>query len=105
MSMQVIITAPVHPYLLETLSSKGFDCVYEPTISYEALSEKIANVTGIIVTTRLKIDAALLDKATQLQWIGRLGSGMELIDTVHAKRKDIRLSIGGAQLLKNQLLN
>ena len=90
MSMQVIITAPVHPYLLETLSSKGFDCVYEPTISYEALSEKIANVTGIIVTTRLKIDAALLDKATQLQWIGRLGSGMELIDTVHAAKKNIQ---------------
>ena len=90
MSMQVIITAPVHPYLLETLSSKGFDCVYEPTISYEALSEKIANVTGIIVTTRLKIDAALLDNAVQLKWIGRLGSGMELIDTDYAAKKNIQ---------------
>ena len=90
MSKQVIITAPVHPYLLETLSSKGFDCIYEPAISYEALSEKIANVNGIIVTTRLKIDAALLDKATKLKWIGRLGSGMELIDTVHAAKKNIQ---------------
>ena len=36
MSMQVIITAPVHPYLIDTLSRKGYDCVYEPAISYEA---------------------------------------------------------------------
>lgn len=90
MAMQVIITAPVHPYLLETFSSKGFDCVYEPAISYDTLSEKIANATGIIVTTRLKIDAALLDKAVQLKWIGRLGSGMELIDTAHAAKKNIQ---------------
>lgn len=90
MSKQVIITAPVHPYLLETLSSKGFDCVYEPTISYEALSEIIISAVGIIVTTRLKIDATILDKAANLKWIGRLGSGMELIDTVHAAKKNIQ---------------
>ena len=47
MPKQVIITAPVHPYLLETLSSNGFDCVYEPSISYDALSEKIAIVIGM----------------------------------------------------------
>ncbi len=88
--MQVIITAPVHPYLIDTLSRKGYDCVYEPAISYEALSEKIANATGIIVTTRLKIDAALLDNAVQLKWIGRLGSGMELIDTDYAAKKNIQ---------------
>ena len=88
--MQVIITAPVHPYLLDTLSSKGFDCIYEPAISYEVLSEKIASAVGIIVTTRLKIDAALLDKAVQLKWIGRLGSGMELIDIQYAAKKNIQ---------------
>lgn len=88
--MQVIITAPVHPYLIDTLSRNGYDCVYEPAISYEVLSEKIANATGIIVTTRLKIDAALLGKAVQLKWIGRLGSGMELIDTDYAAKKNIQ---------------
>ena len=88
--MQVSITAPVHPYLLDTLSSKGFDCIYEPAISYEVLSEKIASAVGIIVTTRLKIDAALLDKAVQLKWIGRLGSGMELIDIQYAAKKNIQ---------------
>jgi len=90
MSNQVIITAPVHSFLLETLQGKGFELLYEPEISYEALSAIIENAIGLIVTTRLKIDAVILEKANQLQWIGRIGSGMELIDTEFAAAKNIK---------------
>jgi D-3-phosphoglycerate dehydrogenase len=90
MSNQVIITAPVHSFLLKTLQDKGFELLYEPEITYEALSAIIANAQGIIVTTRLKIDAAILEKANQLKWIGRIGSGMELIDTEFAATKNIK---------------
>ena len=90
MSNQVIITAPVHSFLLETLQDKGFELLYEPEITYEALTAIIANAHGIIVTTRLKIDAAILEKANQLKWIGRIGSGMELIDTAFAASKNIK---------------
>lgn len=90
MAALVIITAPVHPYLVETLQGKGFDIKYEPSINYEALSAIIEQATGLIVTTRLKVDRAILDKANQLQWIGRLGSGMELIDVAFAETKGIK---------------
>ena len=86
MALKIIITAPVHDFMLETLQQKGHTVHYVPSITYDELSKEIGTAQGLIVTTRLTIDAAILEKATQLQWIGRIGSGMEL------DRKSTRLN-------------
>lgn len=85
----VIITAPVHPWLSEALQKKGYTVHHAEKISYEELSAIIGEADGLVVTTRIKVDRALIDKANRLKWIGRLGSGMELIDTEYAESKQI----------------
>lgn len=90
MNRQVIITSKAHNYLTDTLQHKGFSVLYAEKITYEELSAIINKAEGLIVTTRMPIDKPLLDKATRLKWIGRLGSGMELIDVNYAELKGIR---------------
>jgi D-3-phosphoglycerate dehydrogenase / 2-oxoglutarate reductase len=86
---QVLVTAKAHEHLIEGLQKKNYTVHDVPGISYEELLHRVGDMTGLVITTRLKIDRNLLEKAVNLRWIGRLGSGMEIVDTEYAAEKGI----------------
>lgn len=90
MKPKVIIAAKCHSYVNETLAAKGFDVVHKPTINYSSLIVEIQEYEGIITTTSVLIDKKMIDKAINLKFIGRLGSGMEHIDVEYALTKNIK---------------
>ena len=89
MKGKILISAKTHPGLVPLLESKGYEVLYKPEILYDELLRFIGECQGLIVTTRLAIDRTIIDAGKQLQWIGRLGSGMELIDVDYASSRGI----------------
>ena len=86
---KVVICAPVQHVLIEGLKNRGYDIYYKPDISREELEGEIVDAYGLVITTRVVIDKNLIDKSKTLRWIGRLGSGMELVDETYAAEKGI----------------
>lgn len=80
-----------HPLMLEQLAEMGYTNVEDYTSSKEVIEETIHEYEGIILRSRFKIDAAFLEKATQLKFIGRVGAGLENIDCDFAFSKGIAL--------------
>lgn len=89
--MKTIITTKCHDYLLQKLAASDYIVSYQPEIKYEELMQQVHDVTGLVVSTRVRIDKAIIDTAKQLQWIARLGSGLELIDVEYAQSKNIKI--------------
>jgi D-3-phosphoglycerate dehydrogenase / 2-oxoglutarate reductase len=80
-----------HPLLIEQLAALGHTNHEDYSSSKKAVEAKIHKYDGLIIRSRFRIDAAFLDKATNLKFIGRVGAGLENIDTEYAETKGIHL--------------
>ncbi len=89
MKKKVILTAYAHDHLRQGLEDMGYEVHVEETIVYGSLFKAIDQYEGLVVSTRIHVDRALIDRATALKWIGRLGSGMEIIDVDYAVQNNI----------------
>ena len=87
---KIIITGRAHPVFKEALEKQGYEVLDAPEISTSELEAQIQEAVGLVVTTRIPVNKQLLDKAIRLKWIGRLGSGMELIDLPYAESRGIQ---------------
>lgn len=64
---------------------------YDPTLvdNPVKLREVCAEAEGLIVRNRTQVDRALIEAAPKMRAIGRLGVGLDNIDTAFAKMRDV----------------
>ena len=80
-----------HPLLQKGLKNLGFHCDMDYTSNLKAIIQKLPDYYGIVIRSRFKIDKQFIDAATKLQFIARVGAGLESIDVDYARKKNIRM--------------
>ena len=85
-----MIAAPVHEVLTLGLEEAGYELLHHEKITQAQGLQLIKDCVGVITSTRLQLNRELIDAAPMLLFIGRMGSGMEVIDVPYASSKGIR---------------
>ncbi|MEO7175014.1 MAG: NAD(P)-dependent oxidoreductase [Saprospiraceae bacterium] len=86
---QVLITDDVHPDLISGLEDMGYQVDYQPMITAADCFSMIDSYTGLVLNSKIIVDAAFMNQAKHLKWVARLGSGLEIIDQVEASMRGI----------------
>ncbi len=88
-SRRVLVCDKISSRGIQILSSSGLEVDYQPQISATDLRNKIGGYDALIVRGSTKVDRNLLDRATRLRVIGRVGVGLDNIDLDAASAKRI----------------
>ncbi len=76
---KVLITDDCHPILTKGLTALGYVCDYLPNIAPEETIRMIPGYDGLIINSKILVNRQFLDTAIKLRFVGRLGSGMEIV--------------------------
>lgn len=87
---RVLFIDSVHPLISEELTANGYSCDLFQDKKKEELEQSVHLYYGIIIRSRFNLDEAFLSKATNMQFIGRVGAGMENIDLKFAEKMGIQ---------------
>ena len=89
--MRVVFIDTVHEILQNRLEAAGFECVDATQLRLDALKNQLNTADGIVIRSKYRMDAGLLDYAPKLKFIARSGAGMENIDIDYCENRNIQL--------------
>ena len=89
--MRILHIDSNHPSLISMLIKNGHVNHSDFISSKHDIGLVIKNYDGLILRSRFKIDKEFIDKAINLKFIARVGSGIENIDSKYAKTKNIEV--------------
>jgi D-3-phosphoglycerate dehydrogenase len=86
-----LVTDLVPSACIEDLQHLGFEVDHIEDMSNDELTKIIGNYTGLVIRTSLILDKSMIDRAVNLKYVLRPGSGMDNIDVPYAEAKGIKL--------------
>ncbi len=89
--MKVLLIDTVDPSLSNGLRQMGFQLDEDYESPKEDIANKLSAYAGMVIRSRFPVDAAFMEKGTNLKFIARVGAGMENIDIPFAESKGIHL--------------
>lgn len=88
---KALITEEFHPNLKPDLEGLGYTCVESFHIDTQGVMDCIADFELLIINSKILVDKKLLDQATQLKAVARIGSGLEIIDQNECQLRNIKV--------------
>jgi len=89
--MKIAFLDAVHDSIKTSFVELGWDVQEWFDLSRDEIKEKLFELDGIILRSRIKMDSDFLQHAKKLQFIGRPGAGLENIDSDYCKHKGIKV--------------
>ena len=86
---KILISDAMDSIAEKILISNNFDVEVKTNFTNEELVKKISLYDGLIVRSATKVTKEIIEKAKQLKIIGRAGAGVDNIDLISAKEKNI----------------
>jgi D-3-phosphoglycerate dehydrogenase / 2-oxoglutarate reductase len=87
--MRVLLADSNHDVLEQTLIAHGLECDAFWNKTKEELLSILPDYEAIVLRSKFKITAEIMERCPKLKCIGRVGAGMENIDVAYAKQKGI----------------
>jgi D-3-phosphoglycerate dehydrogenase len=87
--MRCLIIDDIHNVFIENLKLLNIEIVKKVNLDAALLANIIADFEIVVINSKVKVDKVFLDKAINLKYILRPGSGMENVDVQYCNSKNI----------------
>lgn len=88
---KILIADDLHENIFPMLAELGYEVNYQPDIKRAEILEIIQDYEGLLIRSKTKIDREFLSFCTKLEFIGRAGAGLDLIDLQAVTEKKIKV--------------
>ena len=88
---RILIVDPVDTLLLEQFKKWGWTTDYLPKISVQEAVARLPSYEGLVLRSKMRLDAQRLQQARKLCFIARAGAGLDGIDVATCEKRNIAI--------------